>query len=111
MNVLTYLIVHNFLYKNVVLNHEMLNKWFSIFIFSKLQNNIIYMNDDDHDKRQKYSHDSQNKNLKNKLQRIIANIITNFNTKLITSSFITNIKSEKRQSKMQILDAMRVILI
>ena len=68
--VLTYLIIHNFLYKNVVLNHEMLNKWFSIFIFSKLQDNIIYINNNNYDEHQKYSHNFQNKNLKMNCKKI-----------------------------------------
>ena len=111
LNALTYLIIHNLLYKNVVLNHEMLNEWFSIFISSKLQDNIIYINDDYYDECQKYSHNFQNMNLKNGLQKTIMNIITNLNTKLMTSSFITFIKKEKRQPEMQVLNAITIILV
>ena len=45
------------------------------------------------------------------MQKNITNIIINFNTKLITNSFITNIKNEKWQLKIQTLNAIKIILI
>ena len=98
------MIIHNYLYKNVVLNHEMLNNWFSVFISSKLQDNITYINNDDHDECLKYSRDFWSENLKNEFQKTIAKTITNLNTKFMTNSFITDIECKKRKTTAEIVN-------
>lgn len=75
-----------------------------------MQRNVLQINDSDHDEYLSYSCDLQTKNLKNKLQKIIADKMSNENEELMTSSFVTNLKNKKTQSTISILNSMRVML-
>jgi hypothetical protein len=103
---LQYLVNHNPLYRDVLINHSAVDSWADDFIPPELQDHIICINDTDHHERAGYTVDLENHNYENDWQAAEddgsdpAGV-----TPLLTGSVTTDINGERQNPDMRILSS------
>jgi hypothetical protein len=105
---LEYLVQHNHLYHNVIINHSMIDNWTEQFVPTELQDNIICLNEGDHHEREGYTINPQSGNYENDLQAAQdeGDFDNNSFHPLMTASVSTDINGERQDPNMRMLQTL-----
>lgn len=94
---LRYLVHHNHLYSDVAINHTMIDDWSEDFIPPELYDNIISLENGDHDERVGYTVNLENGNYENDWQAAEESLINQDTAApLMTGSITTDINGERQ---------------
>jgi hypothetical protein len=102
---LRFLVLHNELYRDVRINHPLLDSWADDFVPPEIENNITYVTDADHHEREGYTASLQEGNHENDFasaQDTAINIDSN--EPLLTGSIMTDVNGERSRSDSRTLD-------
>jgi hypothetical protein len=106
LTALQYLVSHNYLYQEVMINHLMMNDWPDDFIPHELQDHIICCDKADHHKREGYIVNLQEGNYKNDWQAAEGGSCDSGKmAPFMTGSVTTDINGERQNPNMRTLDA------
>ena len=107
LSALQYLVQNNPLYKDVSINHNMMESWDNDFVPPEIADNVIHATHSDHHEREGYTVGLQAGNLENDLQ---AAQDTAFNADddepLLTGSVYTDVNGERRDPNVPMIDAL-----
>lgn len=104
---LRYLVENNHLYRDVTINHSMIDDWNDDFIPRGLRDSIVCLDEPDHHEREGYTVDLQTGNYENDLQAAQDNRADSADTgPLMTGSVSTDINGERQDPDMRTLNTL-----
>ena len=107
LSALQYLVQNNPVYKNVTINHNMIESWDDDFIPSEIANNVIHATHSDHHEREGYTVGLQAGNLENEFHAAQdAAFNVDDNDPFITGSVYTDVNGERRDPSGPMIDAL-----
>jgi hypothetical protein len=106
LSALQYLVQNNLVYKDVTINHSMMESWDNSFIPPEIANNIIHATHSDHHEREGYTVGLQAGNLENDFQAAQDAAFNDDDELLITGSVYTDVNGERRDPNVPMIDAL-----
>lgn len=105
---LEYLLRHNHLYTDVVINRAMVDDWSDDFIPTELRDSIVFLDESDHQEREGYTVHLQPGNFENDLQAAQGEAASDNEdgSPLITGSVSTDINGERQDPDLRMLDTL-----
>ena len=107
LSALQYLVQKNPVYKDVTINHSMMESWDNDFVPPEIANNVIHATHSDHHEREGYTVGLQAGNLENEFQAAQdAAFNADDNDPFITGSVYTDVNGERRDPNVPMIDAL-----
>jgi hypothetical protein len=104
---LHYLICYNHVYRDVRVNHPMMDEWADDFIPTELRDSIVCVDESDHHEREGYTVNLQEGNYENDFQAAEADASDpGGGALLMTGSVTTDINGERQNPDLRILDTL-----
>ena len=108
---LRYLVQHNHLYRDLTINHAMMDSWSDEFIPPEIHDNIICLGSSDHHEREGYTVRLQTGNYENDLHAAQDAIFDpEDHEPLISSSVYTDVNGERQDPNARMIDALREVV-
>jgi len=104
---LRYLVLHNPLYRNLTINHDMIDNWAEEFIPPDLHDSIINVNKSDHHEREGYAVNLESGNFENDLQA--AQDSASFDQQcdpLMSGSVSTDVNGNRQNPDLRLVDSL-----
>src|ERR1700735_1805330 len=107
LSALQYLVQNNPVYKDVTINHNMIESWDNDFVPPEIANNVIHATHSDHHEREGYTVGLQAGNLENEFHAAQdAAFNVDDNDPFITGSVYTDVNGERRDPSGPMIDAL-----
>ncbi|KAH7305354.1 hypothetical protein BKA65DRAFT_365141, partial [Rhexocercosporidium sp. MPI-PUGE-AT-0058] len=108
---LQYLVRHNHLYRDLTINHTMIDDWSGDFIPPEIRDNIICLGSSDHHEREGYTVGLQTGNCENDLQAAQDDVLdSDDHEALITGSVYTDVNGERQDPNVRLIDTLRRVM-
>jgi hypothetical protein len=108
---LQYLVQHNHLYRDLTINHAMMDDWSEEFIPPEIHDNIICLGSSDQHEREGYTVSLQTGNYENDLHAAQDAIFdTDDHELLISSSVYTDVNGERQDPYARMIDTLREVV-
>jgi hypothetical protein len=108
---LQYLVRHNHLYRDLTVNHAMMDSWHGDFIPPEIRDNIICLESSDHHEREGYTVTLQTGNYENDLHAAQdARFDADDHEALISGSVYTDVNGERQDPNARMIDTLREVL-
>lgn len=108
---LRYLVQHNHLYRDLTINHAMMDDWSGDFIPPEIRDNIICLGSSDHHEREGYTVSLQTGNYENDFHAAQdAPVDADEHEALITGSVYTDVNGERQDPNVRLIDTLRRVM-
>lgn len=108
---LQYLVLHNRLYRDLAINHAMMDNWSDDFIPAELRDNITYLGGPDEHEREGYTVSLQTGNFENDLHAAQDGLVNaDDNEVFISGSVCTDVNGERQDPNVRFIDTLRKVM-
>jgi len=108
---LQYLVQHNHLYRDLTINHAMIDDWSADFIPPEIRDNIICLGSSDHHEREGYTVSLQTGNYENDLHAAQDALVDGDDHEaLISGSIYTDVNGERQDPNLRMINTLREVL-
>ena len=108
---LQYLVRHNHLYRDLNVNHAMMDSWHGDFIPPEIRDNIICLESSDHREREGYTVSLQTGNYENDLHAAQDALFdADDHEALISGSVYTDVNGERQDPNVRMIDTLREVV-
>ena len=108
---LQYLVQHNHLYRDLAINHAMMDSWSGDFIPPEIRDNIICLGSSDHHEREGYTVSLQTGNYENDLHAAQDGLVdADDHEAFISGSVYTDVNGERQDPNVRFIDTLRKVM-